>query len=224
MNVVVRIGGSVIGSPPNPHLIREYANILQNLRGQGHRLVVVVGGGEPAREFIRLARDVGLAEPEQDEAAITVSRLFAQILAMCIGGSEWKRIPETIRDALRILNKRGIVIMGGLKPGMTTDTVAALIASKVNADLIIKATNQDGIYTRDPKRYADAVKLDFVSFEELDRFMPHDKHEAGIHQIVDPQAVRLLKKKRIKMVVVNGFKPSNIALAIEGRNVGTSIQ
>ncbi|MEM1514500.1 MAG: UMP kinase [Candidatus Bathyarchaeia archaeon] len=224
MKVVIRVGGSVVASPPNPDLIRRYADLIIDLRRRGHKVAVVVGGGRLAREFIELARSLKLSEQEQDELAISVSRLFAQALSMKIGGYEWREVPTTVNEAIKTLEKRGIVIMGGVKPGMTTDTVAALIASEIGADLIIKATNQDGIYTKDPRKYPDAKKLDEISFDNLEEILVIDKHMAGIHQIIDSEAAHIIKEKRIKTIVVNGFSPENVLLAISGVKIGTIIQ
>ncbi len=221
--IVIRIGGSVIASPPNPKLLKEYANLIKDLRKQEHYVAVVVGGGRPAREFIELACEIGLSEKEQDEIAISVSRLFAQMLAMKIGGYEWRNVPKTVEDAAKILNEKGMVVMGGVKPGMTTDAVAALLASAIKADLIVKATDQNGVYTRDPRIYPNAKKLDEISFEDLENLLAESKHHAGIHQIIDPEAVRILREKRITTMVVNGFKPENILLAIKGARIGTII-
>ena len=224
MRVVVRIGGSVVASPPNPQLIKKYADAVNCLRAKGHELAIIVGGGAPARQYIQLARDVGLAEQEQDEVAITVSRLFAQLLAMKLGGLKWKNVPTSPEDAGTLLSERGIVVMGGLKPGMTTDTVAAMVASEIGAGLIVKATDQDGVFTKDPRKHADARKIDSLTFDELGQLMEQDRHKAGIHQIIDPEAVRLLKAKRIKTVVVNGANPENLIAVLEGKKVGTTIQ
>lgn len=224
MRIVIRIGGSVIASPPNPDMISKYANLIIDLRRGGHEVAVVVGGGNLAREFIDLARSLGLSEQEQDELAISVSRLFAQALSLRIGGYQWRKIPATIEEAVEVLKERGVVVMGGVKPGMTTDAVAAMLASEIRADLIIKATDQDGVYTRDPKKYPDARKLDEVSFEYLERILAEGKHRAGIHQIIDPEAARILREKRIKTVIVNGFNPENVSLVIKGSRVGTIIR
>ncbi len=224
MKVVIRIGGSVIASPPNIKLIKEYAELLQNLRTEGNELAVIVGGGSHAREFIKFAEDLGLEEQAQDEIAISVSRLLAQLLAMKLGGLEWKNIPASLDEAAETFRRKGIVIMGGLKPGMTTDTVAALVAAKVSSSLIVKATDQEGIYTKDPKKHPDAKKLDEISLKELGELLEENKHKAGIHQIIDPEALRVLKEKRIKMIVVNGFKPENVTAAIKGKKIGTTIQ
>ena len=194
MKVVLRIGGSVIASPPNPQLMNRYVEIIRRLLDEKHQVAVVVGGGKPAREFIQLAKKMGLEEREQDEVAISASRIMAQLVAMKLGGYEWKDIPKSLSDAVAALRERGVMVMGGLKPGMTTDAVAALVASEIDADLIIKATNQDGVYTKDPEKYADAEKVDKITFEGLSKLLERDKHVAGIHQIIDPEAVRVLKR------------------------------
>jgi len=101
--------------------------------------------------------------------------------------------------------------------------VAAMLAERVNADLLVKATDVDGVFTRDPKKHKDAEKLERLSFSDLFGLFEKERHEAGIHQVLDPEAVRVLQKKRIRTVVVNGFKPKNVLLAVRGERVGTLI-
>lgn len=223
MKVVLRIGGSVVASPPDPVLMEKYALLLEGLRKQCDKLVVVVGGGSIARDFIRVAEGMGLSERDKDEVAISVSRLIAQLLARRLGDLASREVPTSIDGALRSLRRGEIVVMGGLKPGMTTDAVAAMIAERIGADLLVKAADQDGIYTKDPRKYPDAEKIDELSFDELFGLFEEDRHRAGIHQILDPEAVRILQRRRTKTVVVNGFDPENVALAVKGEKVGTVI-
>ncbi len=224
MRMVVRIGGSIVASPPNPKIMSKYASLLRKLREQGHELVVVVGGGTVARNFIGVARNMGLGECDQDEVAIRVSRIFAQLLAMGLGDHGLGSIPTCIDEAVQGLKSGKIVVMGGLKPGMTTDAVAAMIAERMEAELLVKATDQNGIYTKDPRRYPDAQKISTLSFDDLRQLFEENRHKAGIHQILDPEAVRILQKRRTKTIVVNGSKPENILLAIKGEKVGTIIR
>ena len=116
-----------------------------------------------------------------------------------------------------------IVVMGGLKPGITTDTVAALVAERINAELLVKGTDQNGVYDKDPRKHPNAVKLDRLSIEDLAKVFEHNEHKAGIHQIIDPEAIKVLMRKRLKIIVVNGFVPENMLAAINGENVGTVI-
>jgi uridylate kinase len=223
MRIVLRIGGSVVASPVNPELISSYAGILRELKRQNHEVVVIVGGGTLAREFIGVAKNLGLDQTAQDEIAISVSRVFAQLFLKKIVDVSCETVPLTIQDAIECLSKGKIVVMGGLKPGMTTDAVAALIAAKVKADLLVKATDQKGVYDKDPRKHVDAVKLDHLSLEDLSRVFTKGKHEAGIHQIIDPEAIKILKRDRVKVVVVNGFNPQNVLAAVKGKIIGTLI-
>jgi uridylate kinase len=223
MRVVLRIGGSVVASPINSALINEYAGLLKRLKTRGHAVAVVVGGGAYAREFIKAAKELGLEEKVQDEIAISVSRIFAQLFLEKLGDLGYRNVPLTVEDAIKHLRGGKVVVMGGLRPGMTTDTVAALIAEQANADLLVKATDQDGIYDKDPRKHADAVKMDRLSFNDLSAVFSEGKHKAGIHQIIDPEAVKILSRSRLRVVVVNGFKSENVLMAVEGKRVGTVI-
>ena len=224
MRVVVRIGGSVVASPPDPKIMSKYASLLRKLKEQGHQMIVVVGGGSMARNFITIAREMGLSEFDQDEVAIRVSRLFAQLLTMRLGNLGLENVPASVDEAVQGSKTGKIVVMGGVRPGMTTDAVAAMVAEGVRAELLVKATDQNGIYTKDPRKYPDAEKIDTLSFDDLFQLFEENKHRAGIHQVLDPEAVRILQRERTKTVVVNGFKPENILSAVRGEKVGTLIK
>jgi uridylate kinase len=224
MRIVLRIGGSVIASPVNTSLMSEYAKIVQAIKEQGHEVAVVVGGGALAREFITIAKKLGLEEQAQDEVAISVSRLFAQLFLKKLGGMGCEKVALTLDEAADCLSTGKIIVMGGLKPGITTDAVAALVAEYIKADLLVKGTDQDGVYNKDPRKHMDAVKLDQLSFDDLSKVFSESKHKAGIHQIVDPEAVKIMKRSRLKLTIVNGFKPVNILAAVNGESVGTVVK
>ncbi len=223
MRVVIRIGGSVAASPINPELINKYASLLKEIKYQGHEVAVVTGGGQLAREFIATARSLDLPMQAQDELAISVSRLFAQLFQKKLASEACNKIATTLDEAAECLSQGKITFMGGLRPGITTDTVAALVAERTGADLLVKGTDQDGIYDKDPRKHKDAVKLDRISFDGLQSVLAESEHKAGIHQIVDPEAVKVLRRTRVKLVVVNGFKPENIQAALNGVKVGTIV-
>jgi uridylate kinase len=224
LKIVVRVGGSVVASPPNPILIGKYADLLRDLKKQGHEVVAIVGGGTLARDFIRIAGKLGLDEAKRDWAAIHVSRLFAQLFVMLLGEAGCGTVPVSLDEAFSCLKRGKIVVMGGLKPGMTTDAVAAMIGRMINADLLVKASDVDGVFTKDPKKHPDAKKIDELDFDDLPRLFEKNKHKAGIHQILDPEAVKILKKRKMRMIVVNGFKPENVLLAVKGEKIGTTIR
>jgi uridylate kinase len=224
MRVVFRIGGSVVASPINTDLMNRYIELIKAIKMQGHEVAVVVGGGSLAREFIGIAKRLELEMSAQDEVAISCSRLFAQLFVKKFGELGCGKVCTTLDEAKQCMNAGKIVVMGGLKPGITTDTVGALVAEYVKADLLVKGSDQDGIFNKDPRRFPDALKLDHLSFDELQSVFSETEHKAGIHQIIDPEAIKVLKRNRIKIIVVNGFKPENILSAIKGEKVGTVVE
>ena len=149
---------------------------------------------------------------------------FAQLFVKKFGDLSCSKVALTLNDAKECLAAGKIVVMGGLKPGITTDAVAALVAERLNAHLLVKGTDQDGIYDKDPRKYSDAVKLERLSFDDLQNVLSETVHKAGIHQIIDPEAMKVLKGKRIKLIVVNGYKPKNIVAAVKGEKVGTIVE
>jgi uridylate kinase len=223
MRLVVRLGGSVVASPVNTKLMSEYADLIKTVKAKGHEVAVVVGGGAMAREFIKIAKDLGLEMQAQDEIAISVSRLYAQLFLKKLGEAGCSKVALTLDDAAQCLSEGKVVVMGGLKPGITTDAVAALVSERINADLLVKGTDQEGVYDKDPRKHADAIKLDRLSFDDLSKVFEESVHKAGIHQIIDPEAIKVLKRHRVKLIVVNGFKPENILAAVNGESVGTVI-
>jgi len=224
VKIVVRVGGSVVGSPLNASMINCYVTLLKDWKNQGHDVVAVVGGGSLAREFIKVAAYLGLEEEQRDWAAIHVSRLFAQLFVVGLGEAGCGVVPVSLDEAEACLKQGKIVVMGGLRPGMTTDTVAALIGERIKADLLVKGSNVDGIYTKDPRKYPDAQKLDKLRFEDLSNLFDAKQHKAGINQIIDPEAVKILTKNRLKTIVVDGYDTGYLVYAVQGRKVGTVIE
>jgi len=223
MRVVVRLGGSVVASPINTDLIGKYADIIRSVKQQGHEVAVVVGGGALAREFIGIAKDLQLDMDAQDEIAISCSRLFAQLFLKKLGGVACGKVGTTLDEAEQCFQEGKVFVMGGLKPGLTTDAVAAMVAERIDAELLVKGTDQNGVYDKDPRKHPNAAKQERLSFEDLEKILEHNVHHAGIHQIIDPVAMQVLKRKRLRLVVVNGYNPENLVAAIKGENVGTII-
>lgn len=220
MKVVLRIGGSVLGSPPNTKLVEEYAELLSALTSEGHSVAVVVGGGQISRKFIESARSLGLSPFQQDTIAIFASRLNARLVAMKFGGVS--SVPTSIEAMLQRLARNRVAVMGGLKPGITTDTVAAMLAERWTADLLIKCSDQKGIFTADPRTDRKAKKLDRIGYERMMQILG-GKHRPGIHSIVDPVAAERLSRSKVRLVVMNGTKPRDVVRAVHGERVGTIV-
>jgi len=220
LKIVLRIGGSVLGSPPNPEAVEGYSNVVSELTSEGHLLAVVVGGGPLSRKYIESAKKIGLSAYHQDLIAIHASRLNARLIAMKLGGVS--SVPTSINSMLLRLSRNRVAVMGGLKPGITTDTVAALVAERWGADLLIKGSDQSGIYTSDPETDRTAKKLDSISYSRMKEILG-GRHTPGIHSIVDPVAVEHLTKSKVRLVVLDGTDPRNVSKAIHGAKVGTIV-
>lgn len=221
--LVVRIGGSVVASPVNTDLMGKYADLIRQIKLAGHEVAVILGGGTLAREFIGIARNLNLEHDAQDRIAISVSRLYAQLFMEKLGDLGCGKVAISLDEAAECFSQGKIVVMGGLKPGHTTDTVGALVAERLDADLLVKGTDQEGVYTKDPRKFPDAIKLEKMTFDDLSRVLEHGEHKVGIHQVIDPMAVEVLKRSHMKVIVFNGFKPENLLVAADGKNVGTVI-
>ncbi|MDA4128507.1 MAG: UMP kinase [Thaumarchaeota archaeon] len=220
MKIVLRIGGSILGSPPDPEVVNGYSEIVSELTGEGHVLGIIVGGGPLSRKYIESARKVGLSGFHQDLIAIHTSRLNARLVAMKMGGVS--SVPTSINSMMQRLARNRVAVMGGLKPGITTDTVAAILAQKWGADLMIKGSNQKGIYTADPAIDKKAKKLDAITYAKMKEILGGE-HKPGIHKIVDPVAVDTLLQSRVKLIVLNGSDPKNILKAVNGVKIGTIV-
>lgn len=219
LKIVLRLGGSILGSPPDAGVVKGYSDVVSRISRRGHKTVVVVGGGSVARQYIDAARRIGLPHEEQDSIAIQASRLNARLVGMSLGVDTVATSP---RRAISDVGKHGVAVMGGLRPGITTDTVAALVGEAWLSDLIIKASDQDGIYSADPRKDPDAKLLRTISYPKMVEILG-GVHSPGIHSIVDPVAVERISRRKLKLIVVNGNQPENVIRAINGERVGTVV-
>jgi uridylate kinase len=220
LKAVLRIGGSVLGSPPSAKVVNAYADVISDLNYEGHSVAVVVGGGPISREYIKSAAQMGLSSYQQDTVAIHASRLNARLVAMKLGGVS--SVPTSIDGMLQRLARNRVAVMGGLRPGITTDTVAAIVAQRWRADLLVKASDQNGIYTDDPRTNKRAKKLDKITYERMKQILG-GTHRPGIHSIVDPVAVDQLAESKVRLVVLNGADAKGVVKAIHGERIGTVV-
>jgi uridylate kinase len=210
----------VLGAPPKPALVEGYARAISELTSHGDSVAVVVGGGPIARKYIESAKGVGLSSYQQDTIAIHASRLNARLIAMKLGGVS--SIPTSIDGLLQRLARNRVAVMGGLRPGITTDTVAAMVAARWGAGLLIKGSDQDGIYTSDPRIDKRAKKLGKISHAKFKEILG-GTYKPGIHSIVDPIAVERLVESKINLIVVDGTEPKNVLKAARGEEIGTLV-
>ena len=205
MKIVISLGGSLL-YPLNEEYIGRVANFIKNCKEE---LYIVTGGGKIAREYIKMARKFGADEKYLDKIGIAATRINAMLLA----SSFQKRIPHTIEAASRMAPP---VIMGGTTPGHSTDAVAAMLAAAIKADMLIIATDVDGIYDKDPKKYRDAKMYKKIHVDKLLHLAGKGWKKAGANIIVDAIACRVIKRAKIKSVVLNGRNLKQLENAIYG--------
>jgi uridylate kinase len=219
--IVISIGGSVIlPEENNATYLRELASLLKKHCGE-HKIFLVAGGGKTARKYIKLGRLLGFNEEILDSIGIDITRINAKLLTNILQVSN-EEIPCTTDEAKNV--DKPIVVMGGTTPGHSTDMVAAELAEKTNADLLIIATNVDGIYDKDPNRYSDAKQLKEVKIDQLIKNYGVKWKSAGENIVVDGPALEIIKKARLVTYVVNGRRLDQLERAIKNQSFnGTRI-
>jgi uridylate kinase len=217
MKIVISMGGSILASPsPNTELIKDFAKLLVSLKDDGHNIKVVVGGGRLAREYISAVKELGADWKLSDRVGIAATRMNAMLLCSALG----EHAPDVVPEDTEIDCKSDkILVMGGVRPGQTTDAVAAELAVRCNAELLLVGTNVDGVYDSDPKKDPDAKKISIMNTSELLEIVG-EAHSPGMKAVVDPVAAVKIHQSGIKTIVVDGRHLENLENAIRGKEHG----
>lgn len=225
MRTVLKIGGSLLYDEAGNILtdrIKRYAGVVKNTVKEGHQLIIVVGGGKPARAFINAARELGASEAQCDWFGIKLARHNAELFIAALGDVAYPKVVESL-DELETSSCIGrVVLMGGLVPGQSTNAAAALAAELVRADRLLNATNVDGVYDRDPKK-SGAKKLDTLSVDQLRTILAGSGARAGEYELFDSVAIRVVERSKIETVIFDGTDPDNLLRLFKGKKVGSTI-
>lgn len=224
--VVLSLGGSVLGPDlPDGKRITPYVELLGRVAAD-RPLFVVVGGGGAARHFIAQARDLGADEGLLDEIGIAVTRLNAALLIAALGGRVCPYVPKDLEGALNAQGRFNPVVLGGTHPGHTTDGVAAMLAERARARLVV-ATNVDGVFTGDPNADEEAELIEELDHDRLWEIARGQAAHAGASGPIDPLAARVVARSRLATAVVNGSDLDTLEVALtdpEGDFRGTRIR
>ena len=230
--IVLKLSGEALkdvtnGEPLDPAILKNLALSLKEIHSLGVQICLVVGGGNIFRGLSGSQSGVDRTTGDYMGMLATVINGLALMNALEKEGvpvrvqtaipMEKIAEPFILRRAVRHLEKGRIVILvaGTGNPYFSTDTTAALRASELGADAILKATKVDGIYDKDPAKFPDAVKFDKISY--LDAL---EKRLA----VMDSTAFSLCMNNRIPIIVFNMNKPGNIERVIEGQKIGTIVE
>ncbi len=224
LKIVIKIGGHIFPSKLESKRILEYTKIFRKLSREGHKIVIISGGGEEARKYITVARELGGSELVCDLFGIEVSRLNALLLITSLENDAYPEPPKNIMDLKKAFEIGKIVVMGGLLPGQSTNAVGILSAEAIGADLFINVTNVDGVYTEDPQKSTAAKKLSVISANKLLKLVLAGKLLAGSYELFDPVAIKIVERSKIPSWIIDGRKPENIIRVIKGDALGTLIK
>ncbi len=223
MKIVVSIGGSVLARELQPGKFTAYAEAIKEI-GKDHTVFIVTGGGKAARDYIKVARDLGSDEATCDLIGIELTRLNARLLIAALGEAAYYEPPLNYKEARNASLTGKIVVMGGVTPGQTTDAVSAVLAEYTGADLLINATSIDGVYTSDPKKNKDAKKFETMTPHQLIEIVMKTEMVAGANSPFDLLAAKIIERSNIRTIVLDGENPRNIVDAVHKKMNGTIIE
>lgn len=229
--VLLKLSGeSLMGSMAygiDPEMLQEYARQIKELLGLGVEVAVVIGGGNIFRGL--QAERSGIERVQGDYMGMLATVINGMALqsaletqgvySRLISAIEMKEVAEPYirRRAMRHLEKGRVIIFsaGTGSPYFTTDSAAALRASEIKADVILKGTRVDGIYNADPLKDPQAVRFDHLTFDKVIRL--------GL-KVMDMTAFTLCQENNIPIVVFDINEPSNLRRILTGERVGTLVE
>jgi uridylate kinase len=219
--VVIKLSGSIFGQDASRDSIKKYAQMLCDI-SNSIQPIVITGGGEIARHYINLARNLGSDEANLDIMGIEVSRLNARLLIAALGDEAYSAVPKNLEEISVAVASNKIVIVGGLHPGQSTNATSALIAETLKASSFVNATNVDGIYDSDPNTNSNARLFREITVDECMEILKVESTMAGTYDLMDIIALKVIERSRILTRVVLSDIDS-IRDAVEGKDIGTKI-
>ncbi|BCU67280.1 uridylate kinase [Sulfolobales archaeon HS-7] len=231
MNITIKISGKFFDQllyNRNPEdYVTRLRDMIFSLTSEGHRIFLVVGGGEIARNYISIGRKLNLNEFSLDIIGIYASRLNAVLLSYLLNDDTYPLVPTDMEDFLQAFSNKNnkVIVIGGLQPGQSTSGVAALIAESTRSEYLIDCTNVDGIYDKDPSKNNDAKILSSVNVKELEKILSNVQGvNAGTYELIDPLAIKIIKRARIKTFVIHFNDIDKIPFLVRGKlKIGSEI-
>ncbi len=229
--VLLKLSGEVLQSKKSglsidPEVLVGFARQIQAIRKMGVEIAIVVGGGNIFRGHVGETRGIDRNTGDYMGMLATVINALAIQDALEKEGIdtrvqtaiEMRQVAEPFirRRAMRHLSKGRVVIFGGGtgNPYFSTDTAAALRASEMDADALLKATKVDGVYTADPVKNPSATRFKQISYQDA---------IAKQLKVMDAAAFSLCMENSIPIIVFDFFKEGNLERVIAGESIGTIV-
>lgn len=205
----------------------QYAKDIKGICESGVEVAIVIGGGNIFRGV--QAEEGGMDRTHGDYMGMLATMINSMALQAALESNgvstrlqsaiKMEQIAEPFirRRAVRHLEKGRVVIFGAGtgNPFFTTDTAASLRAIEIEADVILKGTRVDGIYTADPEKYPDAQKYETITFTEV--------YEKGL-KVMDMTAFTLCNENKLPIIVFDMDKAGNLRKVVDGEKVGTLVE
>jgi len=227
---VLSVGGSIVAPEyPDTDFVKKFVGMVKKFleENTNDRLILVVGGGGPARIYQKAFREVtGTAENAGTDAAdwigIMATRLNAQFVKASFGDLCAEPVVTDPTVAKEFTGR--ILVAAGWKPGFSTDNDAVLLAEKFGADTVVNLSNIEKVYTDDPRKNPDAKPLDEISWVDF-RKMVGDEWVPGKNCPFDPIASKKAEELKLVVVCAGGKNIGNTKAILEGKSyVGTTIK
>ena len=228
--ILLKLSGEILagnrGYGIDPDVLSQICNKIIKIKQAGIEIGIVIGGGNifrgisaAAKGMDRVAGDyLGMMATIMNSVGLQsgLEELNCDTRVMSALSITQLAEPYIRRRATRHLEKNRIVIMAGGtgNPYFTTDTAAVLRAIEIDADVVIKATKVDGIYSDDPVANPDAIKYPEITFKEV-----IDKEL----KVMDMTAVTLCKENKLPIIVFNINEDENIVNLIDNKHIGTLV-
>ena len=227
--ILLKLSGEVLAGPDGKGIdfntVNSICKAVKDCSNLGVQIGLVVGGGNFWRgrssgEMDRTRADhMGMLATTMNSLALAdaLEQMDVDVRVQTAIPMPQVAEPYIRNRAVRHLEKGRVVIFGcGTgNPFFSTDTAAALRAAEINAEIIFKATNVDGVYDKDPNKFPDAVKYDTLTHTEI--------LQKGL-AVMDATAASLCRDNGISILVFNLADPENIVRAVKGENVGTVVK
>ena len=210
----------------DPLRLSEYANDIKEALAEGIQIAIVIGGGNIFRGVAAASNGIDRVQGDHMGMLATVINGLALQSALENEGVPTRlqsaiKINEVAepfirRKAMRHLEKGRVVIFGGGtgNPYFTTDSAAVLRAIEIEADVILKGTRVDGIYTADPEKDASASKYSSISFDDV--------LKKGL-KVMDTTAFTLSQENELPIIVFDMNKKGNLIKILSGEQIGTTV-
>jgi uridylate kinase len=228
--ILLKLSGEALMGDQNhgidPVRMKEYAEEIKQIQQTGTEIAIVIGGGNIFRGVSGASK--GMDRVQADYMGMLATVINGLALQSALENAD---VPTRLQTAIRIeaiaepfikrratrhLEKGRVVIFGSGtgNPYFTTDSAAVLRAIEINADVILKGTRVDGIYSEDPEKNKEAIKFDSLSVEEV--------LKKGL-KVMDTTAFTLSQENNLPIIVFDMNTKGNLSKIINGENIGTRV-